>query len=123
MKPIALYYLSHLDNIRALARGMGYAVGLHGTLGRDFDLIAVPWVEDAKPAAELAEAIRALVGGYIAVREVGDDGMSLRPHDRMSWSIHFPYDQEIFKAAGGCAYIDLSVMPRAEPKPRVEEEC
>lgn len=112
MKPIALFYLSRFDEIRAVARGLGYAIGLHGTLSRDFDLIAVPWVEDARPAADLAEAIRALIGGYIAVRESGHDGITHKPHGRMAWSIHFPYDAKAYELAGGCAYIDLSVMPR-----------
>lgn len=118
VKPIALYYLARLDDIRAVARGLGYAIGLHGTLSRDFDLIAAPWSEDAKPAAELAEAIRALIGGYIAVRELGDPdkGMTRKPHGRMAWSIHFPYDAEAYKLAGGCAYIDLSVMPTQPDK-------
>lgn len=122
MKPIALYYLSFLDDIRALARGLGYAVALHGTLGRDFDLVAIPWAEEAKPAAELAEAVRALVGGHIAVNQLNDPdgGMTRKPHGRMAWSIHFPYQPETFKAAGGCAYIDLSVMPRSQDGPEVQ---
>ena len=38
-----------------LAREVGYAVGVHGSLKRDFDLIAVPWVEDAVSSVALVE--------------------------------------------------------------------
>lgn len=39
--------LPDIKLIWKLAREVGYAVGVHGSLKRDMDLIAVPWVEDA----------------------------------------------------------------------------
>jgi hypothetical protein len=44
---------------RVVARSKGYALAVHGSLARDIDLVAVPWVEEAASAAELAEAVRA----------------------------------------------------------------
>lgn len=47
------------------AKACGYAVGLHGSMKRDCDLIAVPWVENAKPhkdlIADLCKALDAIV--------------------------------------------------------------
>lgn len=109
MKPIALYYLGVLDLIRDVARGMGYAIGLHGSLQRDFDLIAVPWSDEAKSAEDLVEAIRVAVNGACAPIETS---FTQKPHGRRAWSIYF---------TGGDAQkqcttpiIDLSVMPRME---------
>lgn len=31
-----------------VARGCGYAIGLHGSMKRDVDLIAVPWTDEAR---------------------------------------------------------------------------
>lgn len=80
------------------ARELGYALALHGSLGRDLDLVAVPWVESAVPAEELLRAL---------VLEVGwaNDGVAhgpeVRPHGRLAWC--FP--------VGAGAYVDLSVLP------------
>lgn len=32
------------------ARACGYALAIHGTMQRDLDLVAVPWVDEALPA-------------------------------------------------------------------------
>lgn len=114
MKPIALYYLGVLDTIRAVARGMGYAVGLHGSLQRDFDLIAVPWSDDAKPAEELVEAIRVAVNGACAPIETS---FCKKPHGRRAWSIYFTDDDA--RRQSTTPIIDLSVMPRLEAAPCV----
>jgi hypothetical protein len=39
--------LPDIEQIRALAREIGYAVGVHGTLERDLDIILAPWTEEA----------------------------------------------------------------------------
>lgn len=44
---------------RETARPMGWAIGTHGSLVRDLDLIAVPWRDDAAPIPNLIEAIAA----------------------------------------------------------------
>jgi hypothetical protein len=109
VKPIALYYLGVLDLIRDVARGMGYAIGLHGSLQRDFDLIAVPWCDEAKPAEELVEAIRCAIGGACAPIETS---FSQKPHGRRAWSIYFTGGDALKQCT--TPIIDLSVMPRLE---------
>ena len=93
--------------VRRVAREHGYAIGVHGSLARDIDLIAVPWTLEASPREELVHAIVSAVGGYIRNELLGSDGTIMRnpeakPHGRLAWSIH---------VAGG-TYLDLSVMPR-----------
>lgn len=39
--------LPDIDKIRALAKEIGYAIGVHGSLERDLDVIAAPWTEEA----------------------------------------------------------------------------
>lgn len=39
--------LPDIEKIRALAKEIGYAIGVHGTLERDLDVIAAPWTEEA----------------------------------------------------------------------------
>lgn len=94
-------YRKHIDAIRDTAAKLGYAIGEHGSLARDIDLIAVPWTEQAAPATELVEAIVKAIKGYRPVQKP-----SRKPHGRRAWSIHL----------GGGPYVDLSVVPRRGKK-------
>jgi hypothetical protein len=101
-----------VPHLTEVARQFGYAIGLHGSMSRDLDLIAVPWTEAAAPAETLVEAIRDAVGGFIRNDPPSDGNKydettrnpSEKPHGRRAWSIEF---------SGHRFYIDLSVMPRA----------
>lgn len=56
-------YAQILPKIRGAAKELGYAA-IHGSMQRDFDLLAVPWVEEAAPAETLVAAIAEAVHGY-----------------------------------------------------------
>lgn len=90
-----------------VGRRHGYAVAVHGTLLKDVDLIAVPWVSWAHPALELAEALAESLPGVLHITD------SPGPHGRRSWTIaprHHWGDDYWF--------IDLSIMPRTAALPR-----
>lgn len=46
-----------IDRIREIAKSLGWAIGVHGSLRRDIDLIAVPWVEGACCDNDLVDGI------------------------------------------------------------------
>lgn len=87
-----------IEPLRAVARDYGYALTVHGSLERDIDLVAVPWIDSASSAADLAEAIRVKADGYLRPNE---QWPRRKTHGRLCWSFHL----------GGGPYIDLSVMP------------
>ncbi len=100
-------YSQILPRIRKAAKDLGYAIAIHGTLQRDLDLLAVPWIEEAAEPAELVKVIADAVSGYVIGDGVDNHGYvserpTEQPHGRMSWNICW----------GGKAFIDLSVMPR-----------
>lgn len=84
-----------------VARNHGYAIGLHGSMNRDLDMIAVPWTEEASPAEDLVEAIRVDLSGEL-LREPNGAITVEKPHGRRAWGIRLPHSH---------AYVDLSVMP------------
>lgn len=114
-----------IDPLRKKARELGYAIGVHGSLKRDIDLIACPWSNDAVDACTLAEEIRKTaesICGYAFLNPREDDDFfrsgcpGLKPHGRLVWSFHL----------GGGPYIDLSVMPRLQDFSQIierEKEC
>lgn len=86
------------------ARRCGYALAVHGSMGRDLDLIAVPWVETAWEPDALAKEMARMVDGTL-VMDTKDTTKAGTPklHGRVAYSI-------IFK--GAWHTIDLSVMPK-----------
>jgi hypothetical protein len=95
-----------IKRVREIAREHGYAIGVHGSLKRDLDLIAVPWTEDAGSVGDLLDALAdfGLVQGE--AQTIGDRwvGPSVqKPHGRTGFVLH---------GAPEFLYVDLSVMPR-----------
>lgn len=98
-------YSQLLPRIRARGKRLGYAIAVHGTMQRDFDLLAAPWTEKAAKPELLVRSVANMVGGYV-IGEHNDHGVlcerpQRKPHGRLSWNICW----------GGRAFIDLSVMP------------
>jgi hypothetical protein len=93
--------LPDLHHIRALAREVGYAISVHGSELRDYDLVATPWSADAVGNADL---VKHLCAGIPAVMQ----GFSPKPHGRYAFTL-------IVDAY--VRQIDLSVAPRVGDYP------
>lgn len=85
-----------IDDIRQVARSLGYSITIHGSLKRDCDLVAVPWTDQAEPAETLIRAICRAIDGHLCGKQEN------RPHGRISVAI---------QPNAWCKYIDLSIMP------------
>ena len=92
--------LPDMQLIWKLAREVGYAVGIHGSLKRDFDLIAAPWTDEAVGNADL---VAHLCAGLNAVRIGGPEH---KPLGRVAVTL---------QVDGYIKPIDLSIMPRSQP--------
>lgn len=74
----------------------GYALAVHGSLARDFDLVAVPWADTvSEPSAVLKD-----VTTEIAIETLGE--LTPKNHGRLCQTISVGF--------GRCA-VDLSFMP------------
>src|SRR5215211_1990465 len=82
--------------VRVVAREHGYAIGVHGSLVRDVDLIAAPWIEHSSTPDELAEAIAAELCSSVKARRE-------RLHGRIGYVVFIP-------GRNYPHYVDLSVM-------------
>ena len=89
--------LPDFRKIWSAARSCGYAIGLHGSMVRDVDLIAAPWGNRATHPALLIRALCKALGA----KKIGE--VELKPHGRMACTLQI---DGYFKA------IDLSIMPR-----------
>ncbi len=99
MKPAnnAPVYASLYAELAEVFRTHGYALAIHGSLARDFDLIAIPWV--ALPSGP-PTVLRAREKEF-ALKVAGPPEKKL--HGRMAYSMVF---------AGGTACLDISFTPK-----------
>jgi hypothetical protein len=58
-------YAYYFLQLKEVAKDYGYNLVVHGSLNRDLDLIAIPWVNDPKPDLELVRALAECLGGKV----------------------------------------------------------
>lgn len=90
-------YCALYPDLAKIARDHGYALCVHGSMQRDFDLVCVPWVKNPSPPTEVVNNITSEF--YIIT--VGEP--EIKEHGREVWTITIGF--------GEC-FLDLSFMPR-----------
>ena len=53
----AVFYASIYNDLCQKALSCGWALGLHGSLSNDMDIMAMAWTDDAKPVEEMIQAL------------------------------------------------------------------
>ena len=95
------FYSWRIHEFSVIAKSCGYALGVHGTMQRDLDLIAVPWTERAVDADVL---IQRFCDG-LGIQRLGSTS---KPHGRLAFSL----------TLGGAFQADISVTPKRKPSRR-----
>jgi len=91
-----------------VAKPLGYALALHGSMNRDLDIVAIPLVDDAVEPEILVEALKERIDVFTGW---DDKPGKHKPHGRRGWLIWF---KGVDHPIGGGACIDLSIMPKQE---------
>lgn len=107
MKPAnnAPMYCAMYPSLAEICRSHGYALAVHGTLARDFDMIAVPWVDNPSEPQVVVDAITS----KHAVNEVAGSPELMR-HNRLCYTL----------ALYGEFFFDFSFMPADQYAERVK---
>lgn len=92
------YTVLYVDMKKA-ALELGYTLSMHGSMHSDMDLIAVAWVQDAKPVEELVKAVNDCLGKTVWSEHNLATGEE-KPHGRLCYSL----------SIGSDWHIDLSVI-------------
>ena len=87
------------DDLRKAAMDCGWALGLHGSLASDMDIMAMPWTEDAKPAEDM---IKALCDIFVdnPFKDCGTVPYYGKPNNRVVYTIPI----------WGTCYLDINVI-------------
>ena len=60
----ALFY----ENLKHIALEYGYNLVVHGSMQRDLDLIAIPWVDNPQPEYEMIQDFEMYLTGYRGIK-------------------------------------------------------
>lgn len=107
-------YTRLLPRLRAAARRCGFALGVHGSMKRDFDLVAVPWVDKAVEPFVLIDRLSMAACGLHAPKIVlsrkpplcAQTHWTKKPHGRRAITIMI----------GRYAHLDVSIIPFLKSK-------
>lgn len=116
-------YSFYFDIIKEIGIKYGYNIVLHGSLNRDLDLIAIPWLEELGDKDLMIDEITDLIGGEILLHKTIEDPVgkrfSVKPHNRITYIININrriefkfngFSYNIKEYADPQYYIDISVI-------------
>jgi hypothetical protein len=98
------FYRSIIDKLKKVGLEHGHAICIHGSLRRDMDIVAIPWVEDACDKDVLVRALHEAACGLVQPVYQWET----KPHGRQATT--FPICWSEYKATSA-GHIDLSVTP------------
>lgn len=94
-----IYAVALYPKLAKVFQKHGYALAVHGSLARDFDIIAVPWGENVSSPEDV---IKEVIDGF-AIRQIGE--FDIKRHGRIAYNISVGF--------GDCA-LDLSFFPNIQ---------
>lgn len=101
------FYAALYPALLETAQQHGYTLACHGSMMRDFDLVAVPWTEKARAAEDLIRAIVLIHAADETAFPLNAEralaSVSEKPHGRRAYTVLL---------GGGGPRLDISVMPR-----------
>lgn len=96
----AVFYASCWPDLKDAALDCGWALGLHGSLNSDMDIMAMPWIENAKPVEEMIKALEGCFTipdpAWSKITTVSDD----KPNGRVVYTLHIFSD----------FYLDINII-------------
>lgn len=92
--------------LRKVAQECGYTLAVHGSIGRDFDLIAIPWDEKITTQEILIKKMADASGGVVPKIRRSKEGdakknPTIRRHGRACWVILLANN----------IYLDINIAP------------
>lgn len=98
-------YAHYFFSLKEIALKYGYNLVLHGSMNRDLDLIAIPWVKEIGDLDEMINEFCDCLGGQLMVQSY--EQKNCFPHGRMSYVININRGKDGIDLQ---YYIDISVM-------------
>lgn len=110
-KPV--FYACCLQPLQQIAKEMGYNLIVHGSMNRDLDLVAIPWIDDPKPEVELIKAFDIYLRGVCYAEGSEERGylFSVLPGGRRNYVINLNRGGRWNQYLDEQYYLDISITP------------
>ena len=107
-------YAMFFEQLKDIAKEYGYNLLVHGSMNRDLDLVAVPWVDEPRPEQDMIKEFQEYLTGMTLTRPNDEVAYTILPGGRHSYVIELNrgnrhgewvrfYDEQY--------YLDISVTP------------
>lgn len=103
---IAPWYAMTYIPLERVAWRHGYCLALHGSMGRDLDIVAIPWTDDADSPDVLLTAVCKFIVGQAKV-DIKPGPPTQKAHGRLAYAIPIGFYGQ---------YLDISILPRVQDK-------
>lgn len=113
VKARAAAYVALYPMLLQIAQDHGYALTVHGSLHRDLDLVAIPWIEEASEPIDLIKAFKEAIKA-VTIHEEQDEKWypdcqpKEKPHGRIAYSLH------VTNSGMYGGYLDVSIMSKVK---------
>jgi hypothetical protein len=113
-------YAIYFEQLKDIAKHYGYALMVHGSMNRDLDLVAVPWVDNCSFSNEqkMILEFQEYLTGKNEIRPTGEIHYSNLPGGRHSYVICLNRGNrhgEWVRFEDKEYYLDISVVPLYKP--------
>jgi hypothetical protein len=113
------FYAHCYQGLQKLARDFGYNLLLHGSMDRDMDLVAVPWIDEPKTHLELLQEFNMFLNGITSATVINtEEDILLRcyqygalPGGRSSYIINLNRGGKFNGYLDEQYYLDISITP------------
>ena len=106
------------EHLKDIAKTYGYNLLIHGSMNRDLDLVAVPWVDNPRPEQEMIEEFQEYLTGMTLKRPNGEIHYTILPGGRHSYVIELNRGDrhgEWVRFYDSQCYLDISVVQYHKP--------
>ena len=105
-------YAQYYFQLKEIAGTFGYNLLLHGSLARDLDLVAIPWIDEPKDEFEMIKALSFHLRGIDSGNDRERDYQySVLPGGRGSYVINLNRGSAYNNYVDNQYYLDISVTP------------
>ena len=112
LKAKPVFYACCYEPLKSIAKDMGYNLLINGSLNRDMDLVAVPWIEDPKSHYDLLQAFCEYLGvPFLTDQKEQPCHFSMLPGGRSSYVINLNRGAKWNQYEDGQWYLDISITP------------
>lgn len=103
-------YAHYFIQLKDIAKDFGYNLVLHGSMNRDLDLIAIPWIDDPKDEFEMIKEFDRYINGIYS-DHLTHYLFSVLPGSRNSYVVNVNRGGAFNNYLDELYYIDISVTP------------